>query len=208
MKDLFVDEQPSLRDLAEESGLPERTIRFLVQEDLLHGANRKGPKARYPTENLVRLQVLRVLQQTMTLSEIKVLFDQVGDDAILSLLDKRIESKESVGQDRGVGDYIRQVRGGAKTSGRSPGPRGSRKSGSWKQAPRVAEAMSSRRHEAQGDSLGDSSDSSLVTEKETWQRLRIGDDVEIHFRSGRGRLHSRRIKQLLEYTRTLFDEGE
>jgi DNA-binding transcriptional MerR regulator len=183
-------EQPSMRDLAEQSGLAERTIRFFIKEELLHPANRKGPKARYPTENRVRLELVQILQESMTLSEIKALFDQLGDEAIQSLLETRRAAGATGGEASGsVRDYIRGLRGGGgqQSTTRPPTP-----------AP-ISSSLSS---------LVESQDSQSRSRpaKESWQRIRIGDDVEIHVRSGRSRQQSRQINQLIEHARSLLSE--
>ena len=179
-----------MRDLAEQSGLAERTIRFFIKEELLHSANRKGRKARYPAENRVRLELLQILRESMTLSEIKALFDRLGDKAIVSLLEKRRAAFATGGEASGsVRDYIRDLRGGGtERSTRLPA----------RPAP-LSVSLSSPVESDESQIRGRPA-------KESWQRVRIGDDVEIHVRSGRSRQQSRQINQLIEHARTLLLE--
>ncbi len=61
----------TLAELAEESGLPARTIRYYIARGLLESPVVKGRKAWYAASHLERLQAIRGLQEKgLTLSEI------------------------------------------------------------------------------------------------------------------------------------------
>ncbi len=61
----------SLRDLAQQAGLPPRTIRYYISRDLLAGPLVAGRHASYSQEHLDRLHEIRTLQQRgLTLSAI------------------------------------------------------------------------------------------------------------------------------------------
>ena len=53
----------SLQELAAETGVNPRTIRDYVQKGLLRGADSRGPKARYGTDDLMRLRLIRRLRE-------------------------------------------------------------------------------------------------------------------------------------------------
>jgi len=70
-----VPEQPrelTLAELATESGVPERTIRYYIARGLIAGPARSGRGAFYTGEHLERLQAIRQQQrQGLTLAEIE-----------------------------------------------------------------------------------------------------------------------------------------
>jgi DNA-binding transcriptional MerR regulator len=53
----------TLRELAEEVGVPPRTIRFYISRGLLDGPLIAGRRARYGTDHVERLKKIRALQQ-------------------------------------------------------------------------------------------------------------------------------------------------
>lgn len=88
----------TLRQLVELSGFDKRTIAYYIQEKLLTGAGRRGPRTRYSQEFLDRLMLIRRVRdlqdagqlRAVTLREIRaVLDDQLPEQT-------RIVSQESV----------------------------------------------------------------------------------------------------------------
>lgn len=66
-----MDRTYSLSELAEQTGLSERTIRYYISADLLAGPYKKGRGARYSEAHFEVLQKIRRLQrQGMTLRQI------------------------------------------------------------------------------------------------------------------------------------------
>jgi DNA-binding transcriptional MerR regulator len=66
-----VDDQKTLAELADESGIPARTIRFYIARGLLDGPAKAGRNAFYTAAHLARLEQIKALQgQGKTLSEI------------------------------------------------------------------------------------------------------------------------------------------
>ncbi len=71
VKSMPAEKQFTLAELAEESGVAARTIRFYIARDLLDGPVRAGRSAPYGQAHLDRLGVIRKLQERgLTLSEI------------------------------------------------------------------------------------------------------------------------------------------
>jgi DNA-binding transcriptional MerR regulator len=67
-------ERYSLAELAEESGVPGRTLRFYIARGLLAGPDKAGRNAGYGATHLAQLQRIRELQsQGRTLSDIATL---------------------------------------------------------------------------------------------------------------------------------------
>jgi DNA-binding transcriptional MerR regulator len=66
-----MSDQKTLADLADESGIPARTIRFYISRGLLEGPVKAGRGAVYTTQHLARLEKIKALQgERRTLSEI------------------------------------------------------------------------------------------------------------------------------------------
>lgn len=67
----FKEQRRTLAELAEESGVPARTIRFYIARGLLDGPEVAGRGASYGEEHLERLREIKTLQsQGLTLAEI------------------------------------------------------------------------------------------------------------------------------------------
>ena len=66
-----MSDQKTLAELAEESGIPARTIRFYIARGLLDGPAKAGRNAFYTPKHLARLEQIKSLQaEGKTLSEI------------------------------------------------------------------------------------------------------------------------------------------
>jgi DNA-binding transcriptional MerR regulator len=66
-----VSDQKTLAELAEESGIPARTIRFYIARGLLDAPAKAGRNAFYTPDHLARLEQIKALQaEGKTLSEI------------------------------------------------------------------------------------------------------------------------------------------
>ncbi len=71
------DDSYSLGDLANATGLEERTIRSYIERGLLPGAQARGRAATYSNEHLSRLRVILNLKRArpnIGLSEIRIFF--------------------------------------------------------------------------------------------------------------------------------------
>lgn len=73
------DRRWTLAELAEEAGIPARTVRFYISRGLLPGPAGAGRGATYREEHLERLKRIRALQeQGMMLAEISLALDGDG----------------------------------------------------------------------------------------------------------------------------------
>ena len=78
----------SLNDLANSTGIEERTIRSYIERGLLPSAQSRGRAASYSTEHLSRLHVIRSLRRArpnIGLSEIRILLQGLNPEQIHSL---------------------------------------------------------------------------------------------------------------------------
>jgi DNA-binding transcriptional MerR regulator len=83
-------EELSLAELAEASGLQPRTIRSWVAQGLLPGPLSRGPAARYPADQLQRIQAIRTMKELhgMALADIRQELLVASADRIAALADK------------------------------------------------------------------------------------------------------------------------
>jgi len=113
------DEGLTLKDLCEESGVSERTVRYYMQQGLLPPAPRSGPGVRYPTSYLWRLRVVRRWQdEYLPLEQIRKMLSDLSDVEI-----ERIATTTTpppAAPSGRVADYVKQVLG--KSTPRPPTP--------------------------------------------------------------------------------------
>ena len=84
------DRTYTLDEIEEETGFDRRTIAYYVQQGLLPKVGRRGPRTRYSQLFLNRLLFIRMIRDlqdqgamgTMTLSDIRDLFQSVPDETI------------------------------------------------------------------------------------------------------------------------------
>jgi len=75
----------SLKDLADATGIEERTVRSYIERGLLPGAESRGRAASYSKEHLSRLQVIRSLRRArpnIGLSEIRIFLQNLSPEQI------------------------------------------------------------------------------------------------------------------------------
>jgi DNA-binding transcriptional MerR regulator len=78
----------SLTELADASGIEARTIRSYIERGLLPGADARGRTASYSTEHLSRLEVIKALRRArpnIALGEIRILLQELKPEQIRSL---------------------------------------------------------------------------------------------------------------------------
>ena len=121
-----MNDELTLEDLVNISGLPLRTVRFYIQEGLLPGPDSRGKNARYTEGHLERLEwIQRLKEHHRPLREIRILLNNMTPREIKALLDGQEKMQEYLsnfnvkGEDAidhlPVGnsalDYIRSVEG-------------------------------------------------------------------------------------------------
>jgi DNA-binding transcriptional MerR regulator len=75
----------SLKNLADATGIEERTVRSYIERGLLPGAQTRGRSATYSKEHLSRLQVIRSLRRArpnIGLSEIRIFLQNLSPEQI------------------------------------------------------------------------------------------------------------------------------
>ncbi len=191
-----MNDELTLEDLVNISGLPIRTVRFYIQEGLLPGPDSRGKNARYTEEHLERLEwIQRLKEHHRPLREIRILLNNMTPREIKALLNGQEKMQEYLsnfnvkGEDAidhlPVGnsalDYIRSVEG---------------KEGKTQEAtdPTVNLNLSA------SASVSPSS----IDIRESWQRIVIGDGIELNLKLPIRSEDKARIDELIAFTRRLF----
>ena len=191
-----MNDELTLEDLVNISGLPLRTVRFYIQEGLLPGPDSRGKNARYTEEHLERLEwIQRLKEHHRPLREIRILLNNMTPREIKALLNGQEKMQEYLsnfnvkGEDAidhlPVGnsalDYIRSVEG---------------KEGKTQEAtdPTVNLNLSAPA----------SVSPSSIDIRESWQRIVIGDGIELNLKLPIRSEDKARIDELIAFTRRLF----
>ena len=198
----------TLEDLADQSGLPIRTIRYYIQEGLLDGPDTHGKFASYSPEHLDRLELISRLKDRthLPLEEISKLLrhgtpeqiqqmrDILNQPAGRVLIINTDEPQDEVSNDAGASalDYIRNIdRVQYNTRVMQDSPVFS--------APEISKTKSLRSSPAFGE-IQDRA----KTREENWQRIWITDGIELHIRATREKQLKRKIQEFVAYARELF----
>jgi len=198
----------TLEDLADQSGLPIRTIRYYIQVGLLDGPDTHGKFASYSPEHLDRLELISRLKERthLPLEEISKLFrhgtpeqiqqmrDILNQPAGRVLIINTDEAEEEVSNEPGASalDYIRNIdRVQHSTREIQDSPALS--------APEILKSNSLRSPQTYGE-IQDRA----KTREENWQRIWITDGIELHIRATRGKQVKIKIQELIAFARKLF----
>ena len=191
-----MNDELTLEDLVNISGLPLRTVRFYIQEGLLPGPDSRGKNARYTEGHLERLEwIQRLKEHHRPLREIRILLNNMTPREIKALLNGQEKMQEYLsnfnvkGEDAidhlPVGnsalDYIRSVEG---------------KEGKTQEVtdPTVNLNLSA------SASVSPSS----IDIRESWQRIVIGDGIELNLKLPIRSEDKARIDELIAFARRLF----
>ena len=161
-----------LKDLASESGVSVRTIRFYQQQGLLSAPGQRGPGAKYGAADLDRLRLIRLLQREhLPLAEVRKRLEVMTDDEVARAVRLNAPPVER----SSAADYARRV---LEESGEKPGANERFLERSAKQS-RYEKGAPNR----------------LM--RESWERVEIAPDVELHIRRPLSRAQNRLVEQLL-----------
>jgi DNA-binding transcriptional MerR regulator len=92
----LAEEALTLAELADRTGVSERTIRYYIQFGLLPAPEGAGPKTRYSRSHLGRLRLIRRLQDRhLPLSEIRKVLAQHSDEEIEKMTEEPAATSRS-----------------------------------------------------------------------------------------------------------------
>ena len=194
-------EELTIEDLAKQSGLSLRTLRYYIQEGLLPGPDSLGKYARYSQEHLDRLEIIRRLKNLrLPLSEIRHLMDNMSPselDKILryqNALNFNLNAPNIHFEQQSIGisdsssaiDYIRNLemtQGNLRALAGSPG---------GYPPPKPKAAPPAPPHAAQN------------RKAEAWTRITLADGIELSIRASEASGKQRQIADLVRYAGKLF----
>ncbi len=210
----------TLAELSERAEVPERTVRYYIQEKLIPPSIGRGRKARYSDEHLERLREIRELRALgisleiihMRMAEYESVPSK-GNVPTVARCELALESSSA--EDAGppeppAPDVLRA----AALPPSAPDASASRAEAaadyiaearaSAVTAARIPPAVGARHFALPGRSSAQSSPG--VEERSRWERIAVTPEIEIHVRRPQPRSQKRALEQLIETAKELFAE--
>jgi DNA-binding transcriptional MerR regulator len=172
------EQEYSIGELADLAGVTPRTIRYYVSIGLLPSPEQAGPKTRYTDGHLKRLRLIRHLQRG------HLPLGEIGD-RLGGLDDEAVEA--ALDADAGPApdsalEYINQLQ---------------------ETTPKEFRATAQKNVDTGSPDPG-----VLAGTRTRWERVPLGENVELHIRLPQGRHKQKQIERLIALGRELLDEGD
>lgn len=187
----------TIEELANQSGLPLRTLRFYIQEGILQGPDTRGKFARYSQQHLDRIELIRRLKDLRTpIQEIKHMLENISEEELHQLLKyqdlvvsqftnlqvNQFKERRISEAGKSALDYIQNIfpdiskdaSGDTRITLRSP-------------LAQIAEGKEVKR-----------------SRQETWRRIVIADGIEINIREPRNRNEEIKIEKIVKHMQNLI----
>lgn len=187
----------SIHDLAKLTDVTPRTIRYYIEQGLLHAPAQVGSKSRYTDEHLERLRLIKKLQTAhLPLAEIRAYFRGTANENVTSLA----EDMEPAGAhlaDSAI-DYInRLLRPSAPPPAQPPLSYARLMPAAEPEPPQPPEPLPDRVAEPFRPAEPD---------RAQWERIALDPDIEIHIRRPLTRQQTKRVERLISIARQLLEE--
>jgi DNA-binding transcriptional MerR regulator len=187
----------TITDLAKLAGVTPRTVRYYVAQGLLTAPGQAGPGARYTDAHLDRLRLIKKLQAAhLPLAEIRAQLGRVPDEQIEAL------AAEAPAPPGTALDYIRQVLSPPRVVGKPPTLK--RQFAIPLQPPAVTPASVPGPAAPAGQPPAPAPLPASTTSQ--WERVTLHPDIELHVRRPLTRQLNKRVEQLIQIARSLFEE--
>lgn len=187
-----------LRELAESTGVSVRTIRFYQQQGLLDSPGHRGPGALYGARDIDRLRLLRMLQREhLPLAEIRKQLDAMSDDEVA----RALALGEAPVQRSSAAEYARRVL--AESAPRSAAERELSERGAI-----FNEQEPSATNSADAVARPRAGSAARRPPRESWERLTLTEDIELHIRRPLSREQNRLVEQLLATAHRHLEQEE
>ena len=187
----------TIEELANQSGLPLRTLRFYIQEGILQGPDTRGKFARYSQQHLDRIELIRRLKDLRTpIQEIKHMLENISEEELHQLLKyqdlvasqfsnlqvNQFKERRISEAGKSALDYIQNIfpdiakdaSADNRMTPRSP-------------LAQIAEGRGMKR-----------------SRQETWRRIVIADGIEINIREPRNRNEEIKIEKIVKHMQNLI----
>lgn len=226
----------TLQELAELSGVEQRTIRSYVERGILPGPDSLGRGARYPREALDRLRVLLLLRdanRALTLDQVRVLLQSLNPRQLRDIASGALRIGAVVDTDAlpapGRGDalaYLKSIQPAPEPAGPAGGPFAAAHAalfpGTGSQprdinmaascdaapAPADAEHLTALAHAARAlASLTGTAPTARGVRGESWYRLPITPDIELSVRGAYGTEEMAQLHRIGDALRHLLTKG-
>ena len=202
----------SLTELAAESGVPGRTIRYYIAQGVLPAPIHGGPSTRYGQGHVDRLHLIRMLQrQHQPLAEIRARLEALSDDESHALIE------QPVGQPDSAIDYIRKLMTPAQAHAPAPAmPPPAARFAAPAPVPaqppsRLKSILRPRTHESPAPyGTSPSADAMALPlpgpARSQWERISLDPDIELHVRRPLRRHQNKAVERSVTLGRQLLEE--
>ncbi len=194
----------TLEDLAGQSGLTLRTLRYYMQEGLLPGPETRGKYARYSQQHLDRLELIRRMKDLhLPLQEIRQLIENMTAEEMSRLRNYQdqvarkfgvqkpaMAAKDQPARSSSALDYIHSIQ-------------------------HVRENLMVYKQDQDGDLPARAPDHMLnqqsmpaaphpPAKQETWRRIQLADGIELNVRESNDQQEKQQLEQLIQSVRKLI----
>jgi DNA-binding transcriptional MerR regulator len=184
----------SLSDLVALTGLSPRTIRYYITEGLVPSPGREGAGTRYPDSTLARLRVIGSLKDAhLSLAEIRSHLHELSGDELTELATR---PRQSAVRESAL-DYVRGILEAGPTRSTSRAATGSGVAG--RPAPSAAPALAQIAPPAATNASEPTSSIYPTAERSEWERIGLGDGIELHVRRPLSRQGNRMVERLVAF---------
>lgn len=187
----------TIEDLANQSGLPLRTLRFYIQEGILQGPDTRGKFARYSQQHLDRIELIRRLKDLRTpIQEIKQMLENISEEELHQLLKYQdmvasqfttfqtgqLNERRISEAGKSALEYIQNITPDIAKDARTDTRM------TWRSPLRNIEVGKGVKR----------------TRQETWRRIVIDDGIELNIREPRNRDEEVKIEKLVKHVLNLI----
>lgn len=194
----------SLKELCSRADVSERTVRYYITEGLLPPSQGSGLASSYGQYHLYILLAIRWMKnQYLPLAEIKQRLQnlttaELKEIALQAALNQSPQaSTRPPSESDNALDYLAQLRASHKFGGTE--------ANQANQSNQIAPSYSVQPAPTNWPPITPPTPASTIEESESWQRVTLAPEIELHYRPQPGQPERQaKIKQLLEQARQLF----
>jgi DNA-binding transcriptional MerR regulator len=181
------DSRSTIDQLADQTGVSVRTIRYYITEGLLPGPAGRGKAATYTQEHVDRLRLIRRLtEQRVPLAQQRARLSQLSKTEVRTLLSQEEERAQElrVAESESPADYVAALLRRAQAA-----------------RERTSEPIFPRQREPAAFDHAFNDESEGHFPKDSWRRIELVPGLELHVRADVAGLHSGLIERLLRVAR-------
>lgn len=197
----------TLEDLAKQSGLSIRTLRFYIQEGLLPGPDTRGKYASYSRQHVEQLELIQRLKaRYLPLDHIRQLLENLTPEGVNEML--QLQESLSPANEEKIMAKLEDPHAAIAGSSALDYIRGLEKSHEIiqeMQPPFAPQPVTKKKKNY--NAINNNAGKKVLRQRpieESWERLILSEGVELHVRSTRMKDIRAEIKSLIEFARDLF----